>query len=100
MWTKWNHFLYFLYFQIPQYLNATNDSKTLTKADEEGDIQCYESFEKGLENARNRIRFWIEGVGVFVVGMIGFPCNVVTVLVLRKYRVHRKNRNFHILIML
>ena len=52
-----------------------------------------------METGRRRIRFWIEGVGIFVVGIIGFPCNLITVFVLRRYCMRRKNRTFNILIM-
>lgn len=75
------------------------DYTNLTAHVDQEPSNCYEVFEATLENTRSRIRFWIEGVGVFAVGMVGFPCNLITVLVLRRYRVHRKNRNFHILIM-
>ena len=71
----------------------------LTKTAGEEAPKCYEVFEPALENMRTTIRFWLDGVGVFVIGIVGFPCNVITVLVLRRYRVHRKNRNFHVLIM-
>ena len=57
--------------------------------------QCYEYLGFSLENTRSRLRFWIEGVVIFVIGCLGFIGNVITVLVLRGYR---KNRNFHILI--
>ena len=70
-----------------------------SKRDTEEDSLCYESFEEYFEIGRKRIRFWIEGVGVFVVGIFGFPCNLITVFVLRKYSMRRKNRNFNILIM-
>ena len=71
----------------------------ISKVVEEEDSQCYEPFEEELETGRKRIRFWIEGVGIFVVGIIGFPCNLITVLALRRYCMRRKNRNFNILIM-
>ena len=71
----------------------------LSKFFEEEDHECYESFEEELEIGRKRIRFWIEGVGIFVIGIIGFPCNVITVFVLRKYCLRQKNRNFNILVM-
>ena len=70
-----------------------------SKRDAAEDSQCYESFEEDMEIGRKRIRFWIEGVGIFVVGMIGLPCNLITIFVLRKYSMRRKNRNFNILIM-
>ena len=70
-----------------------------SKRDAGNDSQCYEFFEEDLEIGRKRIRFWIEGVGIFVVGIFGFPCNLITVFVLRIYSMRRKNRNFNILIM-
>ena len=70
-----------------------------SKRDAEEDSQCYEPFEENMEIGRKRIRFWIEGVGISVVGIVGFPCNLITIFVLRKYSMRRKNKNFDILIM-
>ena len=56
---------------------------------------CYEYIEFTLENTRNRLRFWVEGVVVFVMGSFGLVGNLVTILVLRRYR---KNRSFNVLI--
>ena len=59
------------------------------------DTQCYEHIVVSREHTRRRLRFWIEGVLLFVIGCLGLIGNVATVYVLRG---EKRNRNFHVLI--
>ena len=77
--------------------SQTTATRKLIETDEGYDPaeNCYEYIEFTLENTRNRLRFWVEGVVVFVMGSFGLVGNLVTILVLRRYR---KNRSFNVLI--
>ena len=56
---------------------------------------CYGYVEDGLEDTRIKIKFWIEGVVILIIGSFGLLGNIMTILVLRRYR---KNRSFNILL--
>ena len=82
-----------MYFQA-----SLADSGTFNTSELQNDAQsedCYEYLEATLEGTRSKLRFWVEGVFIFVIGCLGLLGNTVTVLVLRRYQ---KNRNFNILI--
>ena len=46
------------------------------------DIECFETLEEA-HLLRENFRFWLEGVGVSVVGVLGLGANVLTCFVLR-----------------
>ena len=57
-------------------------------------LTCYECLEE-YENFREGVRFWLEGVLIFVVGIIGLVCNVMSILILR---LCPGNRHFNVLL--
>ena len=59
------------------------------------ETHCYEYIEPSLEYARRQLRFWIDGVMIFVIGCLGFIGNLITIIVLWE---QKRNRNFHVLI--
>ena len=96
-------FVYFLKGQIDLTLYpnkvpktaAYQPPKSFPRGNDTESSDCYGYVEDDLENTRGKIKFWIDGVAIFIVGSFGLLGNLMTILVLRRYR---KNRNFNILL--
>lgn len=74
---------------------VTNDSQTVEESaseDSSKNYSCYEQRSK-YEKVRSEFHFWVEGVGVFVIGVFGIVGNTIYILVLRKSE--RTNANFN-----
>ena len=60
-----------------------------------GSFHCYEFIEE-IKDKRLNIWFWLEGVLLFAVGIIGVLFNIFAIIVL--YQNPEKNTSFHILL--
>ena len=58
------------------------------------DPTCYEPID---DNFREKAKFWLEGIGILVVGICGLTGNLLSVFVLRR---SRGNQGFHTLLIM
>ena len=57
-------------------------------------LKCYECLQE-YENFREISGYWLEGISIFVVGIVGLICNVMAILILR---LCSGNKNFNVLL--
>ena len=60
------------------------------------DTTCFELIED-YEKFRERTKYWIEGVGILIVGSVGLLGNLLAILVCRR---SRANKGFHKLLIM
>lgn len=57
-------------------------------------LKCYECLQE-YENFRESSGYWLEGILIFVVGIVGLICNLMAILILR---LCSGNKNFNVLL--
>ena len=70
--------------------------QTTSSSPDPHDTTCFESI-KDYENFREGTKYWIEGVGILVVGSVGLLGNLLAILVFRR---SRGNKGFHKLLIM
>ena len=72
----------------------SNASSVFNLQNHESDPTCYEPIE---DKFREKAKFWLEGIGILVVGIFGLLGNLLSVFVLRR---SRGNQGFHTLLIM